>query len=435
MKKFWQRLPVILVLLVLGGWLLYGFLPAPIQVEVVQATRGNVQVTVNDDGKTRIREKFLVSAPVFGKVFRIELNEGDAVVAGQTVLAMIEPSDPSLLDARARAEAEARVGAADSAIRQAEATLRRAQQAHELAVHAHERARQLVTDHVISRSEFDEAEHRQEMALADVHSAEFAAAVAKFEFEQAEAALVRIQPDVDGTSSRRTMTITAPVDGTVLRVVQESAGVVQPGTPLLEIGDPRDLEMLIDVLSTDAVKIQRGAQVFVEHWGGEIELEGRVRIVEPSGFSKISALGVEEQRVNVLSDFTSPFEDRRTLGDGFRIEVRIVVAEADDVIKVPVGALFRERGAWHVFRIVDGRAALQAVEVGLSSGQEVEITSGIAEGETLILYPTDDVRDGSRIRVSSSRPQSTSIAAAMARADLALWESIGTCVARVLGDF
>ncbi len=253
---------------------------------------------------------------------------------------------------------------------------------------------------MISKSEFDEAEHRQHMALADVRSAEFGVSVAKFELDQAQAALIRTQVDADGNAARSTLIITAPIDGQVLRLLQENAGVVTPATPLLQIGDAHDLEMEIDVLSTDAVKIKPGAQVIVEHWGGELLLQGHVRIVEPSAFLKISALGVEEQRVNVLADFTSPFEQRATLGDGYRIEVRIVVAEAENVIKVPVGALFRARGSWHVFCIVRGRAAMQRVEIGQSNGIETEITRGLTEGDRLILYPTDDIRDGTRVRTA-----------------------------------
>jgi HlyD family secretion protein len=398
MKRVLRKLPVLFVIAVVAAALAYGFWPVPINVEVAAAKRGTLQVTVNDDGKTRIREKYIVSAPVAGKLLRVELEEGDAVNEGQTVLARIEPRDPTLLDARALAEAEARVRAAEAAVRQAEATLQRAGEACELAQHDYARARDLVQTNAMPMSEFDQAEHRERMAQADVRSGEFAVAVAKFEFDLAKAALLRTQPPSDGDEAPTTLTIASPVNGQVLHVLQENAGVVTPGTPLLEIGDLHDLEMVIDVLSTDAVKIQPGAKIFVEHWGGDGELEGTVRLVEPSAFLKISALGVEEQRVNVIADFTSPFEQRMTLGDEYRIEARIVVDTGSDVVKVPRGVLLREGDRWNVFRVTGGRAALQAVETGKTDGLQAEIVSGVSAGDVLILHPTDKIQEGTRVR-------------------------------------
>lgn len=398
MKRVFRKLPVLFVIAVVVAALAYGFWPVPINVEVAVSKRGTLQVTVNDDGKTRVREKYIVSAPVAGKLLRVELEEGDAVNEGQTVLARIEPRDPTLLDARALAEAEARVRASEAAVRQAEATLQRAGEAYELAQHDYARARDLVQTNAMPMSEFDQAEHRERMAQADVRSGEFAVAVAKFEFDLAKAALLRTQPPSDGDEAPTTLTIESPVNGQVLHVLQENAGVVTPGTPLLEIGDPHDLEMVIDVLSTDAVKIQPGAKVFVEHWGGDGELEGTVRLIEPSAFLKISALGVEEQRVNVIADFTSPFEQRKTLGDEYRIEARIVVDEAHDVVLVPSGVLLREGDHWNVFRITGGRATLQAVETGKTDGLQAEIVSGVSADDVLILHPTDKIQEETRVR-------------------------------------
>lgn len=398
MKRLLRKVPALLVIGVVAVALAYGFWPVPIHVDVATATRGTLQVTVNDDGKTRVREKYIVSAPVSGKLLRVELEEGDAVTKGETVVARIEPSDPILLDARATAEAEARVRAAEASARRAEATLERAKEACELAQHDYKRALELVKSNAIPMSEFDQAEHRERMAQADVRSAEFAIAVAKFELDLAKAALIRMQPRSNSDDPPTTFLISSPINGQVLRVLQENAGVVTPGAPLLEIGDPHDLEMVVDVLSTDAVRIRPGAKVFVEHWGGDAELEGVVRLVEPSAFLKVSALGVEEQRVNVIADFTSPFEERRTLGDEYRVEVRIVVDEATDVIKVPSGSLLREGHAWHVFRIVEGRALLEQVETGTSNGLEMEILGGVAEGDLVILHPTDEIEDRIRVR-------------------------------------
>ena len=398
MKHVLRKLPALFAIAVVAAALAYGFWPVPIKIDVAAATRGTLQVTVSDDGKTRIREKYIVSAPVSGKLLRVELEEGDAVNQGQTVLARIEPGDPTLLDARALAEAEARVRAAEAAVRQAEASLQRANEAHELAQHDYARARDLVQTKAIPMSEFDQAEHRERMAEADVRSAEFAVAVAKFELDLAKAALLSTQPPSDSDDAPTTLTIASPINGQVLHVLQENAGVVTPGTPLLEIGDPHDLEMVIDVLSTDAVKIQPGAQVLIEHWGGDGELEGTVRLVEPSAFQKISALGVEEQRVNVIADFTSPFEQRKTLGDEYRIEARIVVDEVHDVVKVPTGVLLRSGDRWNVFRVANGRASLQAVETAKTNGLQVEIVNGISADDVLILHPTDKIRQGTRVR-------------------------------------
>ncbi|MCA9023512.1 MAG: HlyD family efflux transporter periplasmic adaptor subunit, partial [Planctomycetaceae bacterium] len=289
MKKWLRRISLLVVLLILGGLLVYGFWPVPIQVDLVQAERGTFLVTVNEDGKTRIREKYVLSAPVSGNLFRIELQEGDSIKANQTVLARIEPGDPTLLDARAEAEAEARVRAAEATVKQAEAALQRATEAHELAEHDYQRALKLLQMKTITESEFDEYEHHKGMAKADVQSAGFALAVANFELELAKAALISTRPNSSSDKLPRTLTMTSPINGQVLRVLHENAGVVTPGTPLLEFGDPHDLELEIDVLSTDAVKIQPGAKVFIEHWGGAGELEATVRLVEPSAFLKVSA--------------------------------------------------------------------------------------------------------------------------------------------------
>ena len=398
MKRVLRKLPALLVGAVVAAALIYGFWPVPIEVDVAVATRGTLQVTVNDDGRTRIREKYVVSAPVYGKLFRVELEEGDTVREGKTVLARIEPSDPTLLDARAVAEAEARVRAAEASGEQAEAALQRATEAYELAKHDYQRALELVQNNAIPASEFDATEHRERMTQADVRSAEFAIAVAKFEVDLAKAALIRTQPRSEGDIAPATLTILSPVNGRVLRVLEENAGVVSPGTSLLEIGDPHDLEMVIDVLSTDAVRIQPGARVFVEHWGGDEELEGTVRLVEPSAFLKVSALGVEEQRVNVIADFDSPFEQRKTLGDEYRIEARIVIDEAYEVVQVPSGVLLRERDRWTVFRVINGRATLQHVETGKANERQVEIVAGVSPDDVLILHPTDKIQEGTAVR-------------------------------------
>ena len=293
---------------------------------------------------------------------------------------------------------EARVNAAEAAKQQAEATLQRTHETRELARHEFERAQEMITRRAIAQAVFDEAEHQARIADAEVRSAEFGLRVADFELELAQAALVRTRPRPDVLPTDATLTLLSPVSGQVLRVFRESAGVVMSGDQLLELGDPRDLEMEVDVLSVDAVRIRPGARVIVEHWGGDRRLEGQVRRIEPSAFLKISALGVEEQRVYVVADFLDPPENRQSLRDAYRIEVRIVVDEVENAVKVPSGTLFREGDVWKVFRLDKNRARLQQVEIGRSDGLETEILTGIQVRDSLILHPTDRVRDGVRIR-------------------------------------
>lgn len=394
MKRAVTKLPWMLVVIALTGLLIYGFWPQRVEVDVAQVTRGSLEVTVNDDGETRIREKYVVSTPVAGKLLRVQLHAGDFVEQGVTELARIEPSDPELLDARTQAETEARFRASEASLQQAESTLLRVQEALELADHEYERAKRSLPQKVISRSDFDAAEHRQHIAEADVRSAEFGVKVAGFELEHARAAASRFDA-AEQENSRAPFRLVSPINGKVLRVFQEDTGVVAPSTPLLELGDLHDLELKIDVLSVDAVRVEPGDKLYVDHWGGTDSLEAVVRIVEPSAFLKISALGVEEKRVNVIADFVDEWTKRKTLGDGFRIEARIVVqSTTDDALKVPAGTLFRDGQAWNAYRIINGVAELRNVEIGASNGFETEIVGGLAEGDVVVLHPTGKVHDG-----------------------------------------
>lgn len=401
MKRLRRKIPLIVVVAVVAGLLVYGFWPAPVEVDAVVVQRGSFEITVSDDGETRIREKYIVTSPVAGKLLRVELHAGDAVQRDATVLFRIEPRDPTPLDARTQAEAEARVRAAEAACRVAEARSAQTEEALELAKHHYDRHLRLMKGRTVSQEDFDRAEHGWRMAQADLRSAEFAVRVADFECELAKAALIRSRADMNGGEVQAVFTITSPIDGRVLRVFTEDAGVVEPGTPIMELGDPRDLEIEIDVLSSAAVCIQQGAKVYIDHWGGDGTLEAVVRTVEPAAFLKVSALGVEEKRVNIIADFRGKLEDRRELGDGYRIEARIVIETAADVAKVPAGALFRHSRAWHAYRIVDGRAQLQRVTVGKTNGLESEITEGLSPGDVVVLHPTDNVKNGVRLRIES----------------------------------
>lgn len=393
MRKLIEKLIWPTVAVVLVGVIAYGFLPEPIPVETVVAKRSSLQVTVNDDGETQVREKYIVSAPVSGKMLRVTLEEGDTVERGKTEIAQIKPNAPALLDARTRAEAEARLRTAEAARLQASAAVTRAQEALKLAIRENQRATSMNKKNAISKAELDAAEYRERMARAEVRSAEFADRVAGYEIDQAKAALRFTQPG-EQDSFHETFRVISPIDGRVLRVLNEDSKVVSAAMPLVELGDTHDLEIIVDVLSTDAVKIRVGDDVHVEHWGGEQSLNGTVRRVEPAAFLKVSALGVEEKRVNVIIDFNDSPDDYESLGDGFRVEARIVVDETDEEsIKVPSGTLFRESGRWYVFKVVENTARKTAVELGLSNGIETEVTNGLTEGDVLISHPSDEIID------------------------------------------
>jgi HlyD family secretion protein len=368
-----------------------------VEVDETAVARGPLRVTVDEDGKTRIKERYVVSAPLAGRLQRIRPRPGDCVRAGKTQLAVLEPSDPPLLDDRARAEAEARVHVAEAGRRQAAPKLERARVAHAQAVSELKRMRRMAVGTEVSMQDLEAGEHKERMAQEDIKAAQFALQIADFELEQAKAVLKRTGPRSPGDMESWRFEITAPVDGRVLRVFQESLTVVTPGQQLLEVGDSADLEVEVDVLSADAVKVAPGAKVFLEHWGGDGPLLGQVRLVEPSGFMKKSSLGVEEQRVNVIIDFLDPPEKRSRLGDAYRVEARIVIWSADDVLKVPAGALFREGDDWAVYVVEDGRAQLRRVQVGRGNGLESEITAGLAEGDVVVLHPGDKVRPGGAV--------------------------------------
>lgn len=401
------------VLLAVAAGLVWAFLPKPVAVDVAAVDRGMLRVTVDQEGKTRVRERYVVSAPLAGKLQRISLKAGDAVAARETLLAQIEPVEPQLLDVRARAEAEARVRAMEASVARAEAMRERAQTSLEWALAEVNRLRVASEQDAVTPRELDQARTAQRTAERELQAADLGRQVAAFELEQARAALMRTMPA--GTTQPATepesgpFAIRSPISGRVLRVIQESAAVVQAGEPLLEIGDPNDLEMVIDVLSTDAVRIVPGASVIIERWGGPRDLAGKVRLIEPSGFTKISALGVEEQRVNVIADFDAPPAERSGLGDAFRVEARIVIWEEPNVVKAPMSALFRgagrggvasdQAGDWLAYVVKGDRASLRAVRLGRQNGLEAQVLEGLEAGEQVILHPSDRIADGVRVKV------------------------------------
>jgi HlyD family secretion protein len=396
----WRRRLPLLGALLLASLIVVGLWPRPIPVEVSAVTRGPLVVTVDEEGMTRVRNRYVVSAPVAGLLQRIDWKAGADVEAGRTVLGVLEAGGADFLDARSQAQAEARVRGAEAAREAALAQRDSAAGAARTYAADLERARALRDRQVLSPQEFDAAELRAGTAAQNARAAEFAFKVADFELQQARALLTRGLPASPGKPAAGTiepLPVTSPVSGKILRVFQESSRIVPGGFPLMEVGDPTDLEVRIEVLSRDGVAIKPGARVILEQWGGPEPLRARVRLVEPSAFTKISALGVEEQRVYVVADFVDPIERRPTLGDSYRVEARIVAWENPDALRAPAGALFQQRGGWFVYVVSRGRARLQAVSVGRGNGIETEILSGLEAGDEVIVYPGDKVANGRRV--------------------------------------
>jgi HlyD family secretion protein len=379
-------------ILVLVGLIGYGLMPKPIEVELGKVVRGPLTVHVVEEGKTRIRNRYVVSAPIAGQMRRVKLKAGDEVIAGKTVITTIEPVMASLLDPRTRVQAEARIKTTEAARAQAAQSLEIAKTAEKFAITNWERVQKLKASGSISETDRDNAEREYEMKQREVRAGEFALKVAEFELEQAKAALLQLSvPDSEKTME---YPVLASVSGRVLKVMQESAMVVTPGTAILEVGDPSDIEIEAEILSRDAVAIQKGAKVLVEQWGDDEPLEAIVRLVEPAAFTKVSALGVEEQRVYVLSDLKNPPEKAKALGDRYRVEVRVAVWHKDDVMLVPAGALFREGVDWKTFVYEGGKAKKVTIEAGRSDGRMTEVVKGLELGTQVLLHPPDTVKDG-----------------------------------------
>jgi HlyD family secretion protein len=377
--------------------LLFAFWPRAVEAEVAEIVARPMSVTIDEEGETRIRDVYVVSAPVAGELARIVLEPGDVVAAGETVVATMRPADPAFLTVRTAAELEAAARAADAAVALAAAEVDRTASERELAESDLGRLRRLRLSDVVS-------ERQLQLAEIDLRSREaaYAGAIAaldmrRAEAERARAALIEPSGAAGGARTSCCVPITAPVSGRVLRLLRESAGLAAAGEPLMEIGDPDDLEVVVDLLSTDAVRVREGDRVVIAEWGDGGELAGRVRRVEPYGFTKVSALGIEEQRVNVIVAFDSPADAWRRLGHGFRVEARIVVWSARDAIAAPLAALFREGDDWAVFVVRRGRALLQTVEVGHRNATTAEIVVGLAPGDKVVLHPSLDVVDGVRL--------------------------------------
>ncbi|AKU14489.1 efflux transporter, RND family, MFP subunit [Azoarcus sp. CIB] len=392
-KVKWRRQIVFMLIVAAIAWGLYaGFRPQPVVVEFGEAVRAPLRVAVEQEGRTRVGDRYVVTAPVDGYARRIELDVGDAIEAGAPLVAL-EASRSAVLDARRSAEAEARVAAAQANLSAVEQRVKAAEAGAALAGKELVRMRRLrAAGHVTGEAE-DRALAEDERAGSDLRSARFTVATARHELEAARTALGYAAA---GGKSEPVL-VRAPVAGQVLKIPRKSEGAVEAGQPLVEIGDPRVLEVEVDVLSADAVRIRPGTRVLFERWGGDGALEGKVRVVEPAGFTKVSALGVEEQRVWVIADFTSPAGQWQRLGDGYRVEASFMLWEGEDVLQVPASALFRDGDGWAVFAVEDGRAVRRRVDTGQRNGLAAQVIGGLKEGDRVIVHPDDRLSDGVKV--------------------------------------
>jgi len=386
--------------LLLVAALVYALMPSAMEVETAKAEAGPMMVTIDEEGKTRVKERFVLSAPVSGYMRRAAFDAGDAVRKGQVVVEL-EPLRPEELDPRSRAVAEATAEAAAEAVGSAEHEEAARRSEEWLAKEEFARARSLFDGGHISRSAFDRASVAKEKAEAALAAASSGVSAARAELLRASAAL-GYSLSGDGGRSSRVVAVRSPVKGRVLKLHKESEGTVLAGEPLADIGDTASLEVRAEVLSSDAVSIRAGSPVLFERWGGSGVLEGTVRSVEPAAFTKISSLGVEEQRVVVISDMTSAPEDWQKLGDGYRVEARFVVWESQKALKVPASAVFRAGDTKAVFVVMDGRASTRLVKIGQMNGVSAEVTEGLSEGEEVIIHPDDALRDGARVKKAAS---------------------------------
>ncbi|HJW26971.1 MAG TPA: HlyD family efflux transporter periplasmic adaptor subunit [Rhodocyclaceae bacterium] len=390
----WRRRLFLGLLAVLLAWGLYsGFRPQPVEVDLGAASRGPLRVTVEQEGRTRVIDRYVVAAPVAAYARRIDLDVGDAVQPGTPVVEL-EPLRSEVLDPRRRAEAEARVAAAQANVGAAEQRLRAAEAGAGLAAKSLERARQLRSKGHVTVEAEDRALAESDRAASELRSAQFSVATARHELEAARTALRFAATGGAGTP----ILVKSPVAGQVLRIPRKSEGAVAAGQPLIDVGDPRELEVEVDVLSADAVRIGPGTRVLFERWGGDRVLEGKVSRVEPAGFTKVSALGVEEQRVWVIVAFTSSREQWQRLGDGYRVEASFILWEGQDVLQIPASSLFRDGDGWAAFVVKEDRAVKRRVEIGRRNALAAQVLSGVEAGEQVVVHPDDRVREGVRVR-------------------------------------
>jgi len=389
---------VLIAAIVVVIWFVW---PRPILADLAAVTSGPMEVTIEDEGKTRVRNVYTVSAPLVGRVLRNPRRVGDQVAADETIVAVLQPMAPSLLDVRSREEVQAAIAAAEAAVKFAEAEVRRIDAALEYSRTELTRAQALFRSNTIAAKMLDKAKFDVETNEAALVSAKAQLDVRRHEQHNAAARL--IDPNSAAQPGPNCcVQIRAPVSGRVLKINQESETIVQPGTPLIEIGDVLDLEIVADFLSTDAVQIKDGASVRIDGWGGPA-IQGRVTRVDPAGFLKVSALGIEEQRVRTVIDFVDPPRTWSRLGHDFRVIVHVKIWDAENALTLPVGALFRKGDDWAVFAVKDGRARTTLLRIGRRNNRVAEVLSGLSAGDQVVLHPSDRIKDGIAIAARVSQ--------------------------------
>lgn len=368
----------------------------PLDVDVAEAVEAPLLVTIDDEGETRVRDIYVVAAPISGELQRVDLEAGDPVVAGQTVVARIMPAQPDFLNRRNEAEVRAQIKALEASVQSSAARIGQAEADRKLAAANFNRIDSLYERGFATRTAHDAARAARDSSAARLTEARGAMDATRFELRAARARL--IAPSASNASGSA-LAVRSPESGSVLRVVQESQATVAVGTPIMELGDPSDIEIVSDLLSSDAVKIKPGSAVLIDNWGGDKPLKGKVKLIEPFGFTKISALGVEEQRVNVIIDFVDPRIARERLGHGYRVIVRVVEWSGDKVLQVPISGLFRDKGQWSVFIMRGGEAHLVPVAVGRMNDERAQITKGLEARDEVILHPSEKIEDGRSVRL------------------------------------
>ena len=377
--------------------LVFSFWPRAVPVDMAKVVRAPLMTAISDDGTTRVKEVYVLSAPIAGKLLRVDTHAGDFIAAGKTIVATIEPADPAFLDARSQRQFEFMVSAARAARDLALAAVRGKEAERKLAARELDRAQQLLEKGVVSRARVDTAEATLSATDAALETAQAALRQREFEIKTAQAALISPSGQAGAAGKGCCIQLRAPVDGQLLRVLQENESFVQPGQPIAEVGDPASLEVVIDLISSEAVQVAPGDEVIINQWGGDKPLKAKVRVVEPFGQQKVSALGIEERRVNVVIDFVSPREEWKRLGHGYQLEASIVRWRSDNALQVPVGALFRQGTDWAVYRVNAGKAQLARVRTGHMNDAAAEIVEGLSEGDSVILHPGESVTDGATV--------------------------------------
>lgn len=402
-KKHSRRILTLGAVGLVGAGLLAAFWPQPMQVDMGLVTRAAMMQTVDEEARTRVRDPYVVSTPIAGHLLRVDLLPGDHVIKDETIVARMMPANPAALDIRTREQAKAAIAAAQAALRVAEADMNKAIADRDLSRSDVERARKLFEQDAVSQAALDRAEGTWRTVQATVDTARAAISMRVAEIRNAEANLISFENTGRITGSVGAIDLPSPITGVVLQVIQQSETILPAGAPILEIGNTNtDLEIVVELLSTDAVKVAKGDPVLITNWGGEGVLNGVVERIDPWGFTKPSALGVEEQRVNAVIQFTDPPETRQALGHGFRVETRIVVWDAQDALVVPSSALFREAGAWSVFVVTGGIAQVRSIQVGRNNGIQAQVLEGLNAQETVVLYPSAGLVSGTKVASRST---------------------------------